>query len=159
MERKLKHHEKKLLKKVNFLEYKREDSARENTILRRYMVTKREDYTTYEAQSRILGHHLYPSHFWLENIIANTLFDGIRYHKLAGAIQKLAHKLAKLNTNDPFRQTMTEQLLEKLCVSLGQKHLFSIFERCLYCLSSLQSRIGLLILTLFVYPSICPCPV
>lgn len=47
MERKLKFHEQKLLKKVNFLEYKEDDSVRENTILKRYMVLKREDYTTY----------------------------------------------------------------------------------------------------------------
>lgn len=56
MERQLKYHEKKLLKKVNFLEYKREDSARENTILRRYMVLKRDDYTLYGLQ---LALHLY----------------------------------------------------------------------------------------------------
>lgn len=47
MERQLKHHEKKLLKKVNFLDYKRENTARENAILRRYMVQRREDYIAY----------------------------------------------------------------------------------------------------------------
>lgn len=38
------------------------------------------------------------------------------YNKLAGAIQKLSYQLAKLNAKDPFRQTMGDQLLDKLCV-------------------------------------------
>ncbi|MBA0744660.1 hypothetical protein Gogos_007274, partial [Gossypium gossypioides] len=42
--RKLKFHEKKLLKKVNFLEWKREGGHRENLILHRYHVTGRDDY-------------------------------------------------------------------------------------------------------------------
>ena len=41
--RKLKYHE-KLLKKTNFLEWKRDDSAREAAILHRYHITRREDY-------------------------------------------------------------------------------------------------------------------
>lgn len=61
MERQLKHHEKKLLKKVNFLDYKRESTARENTILRRYMVLKREDYTLYAFLRP--GQALDPSYF------------------------------------------------------------------------------------------------
>ena len=42
--RKLKHHEQKLLRKVNFLSWQGEDNLRENKILRRYHITKREDY-------------------------------------------------------------------------------------------------------------------
>lgn len=42
--RKLKYHEQKLLKKTNFLEWKADDSAREAVILRRYHITRREDY-------------------------------------------------------------------------------------------------------------------
>lgn len=42
--RKLKYHEKKLLKKVNFLEYKREGGHREAFVTRRYMLTERDDY-------------------------------------------------------------------------------------------------------------------
>lgn len=47
MERKLKFHEKKLLKKVNFLEYKKDDTIRENAILKRYMIQKSDDYHSY----------------------------------------------------------------------------------------------------------------
>ena len=42
--RKLKFHEKKLLKKVNFLEWKREGGHRESQVMQRYHVTGRDDY-------------------------------------------------------------------------------------------------------------------
>ncbi len=41
--RELKHHEKKLLKKVDFLNWKNEDNLREIGILRRYYVQNRDD--------------------------------------------------------------------------------------------------------------------
>jgi U3 small nucleolar ribonucleoprotein protein IMP3 len=47
MVRKLKYHESKLLKKLNFLEWKQDDNLREVKILRRYHVQDREDYHTY----------------------------------------------------------------------------------------------------------------
>ncbi len=42
--RKLKHHEQKLLKKVDFLTWKQEENLREIKILRRYHIQDREDY-------------------------------------------------------------------------------------------------------------------
>lgn len=45
--RKLKFHEQKLLKKVNFYEYKREKNLREVKVLRKYHIQKREDYIKY----------------------------------------------------------------------------------------------------------------
>ncbi len=45
--RKLKHHEQKLLKKVDFLHWKAEDNVRELKLLRRYHIQKREDYVAY----------------------------------------------------------------------------------------------------------------
>ncbi|XP_073271666.1 uncharacterized protein [Primulina huaijiensis] len=45
--RKLKFHEKKLLKKVDFLEWKREGGHRENMVMHRYHVTGRDDYKNY----------------------------------------------------------------------------------------------------------------
>lgn len=45
--RKLKHHEQKLLKKVNFLEWKKDAGVREIAVLRRYHIQEREDYTKY----------------------------------------------------------------------------------------------------------------
>lgn len=45
--RQLKYHEKKLLKKVNFLEWKNDNNIRENKILQRYHIADREDYHQY----------------------------------------------------------------------------------------------------------------
>lgn len=42
--RKLKFHEQKLLKKVDFLTWKQEENLREIKILRRYYIQDREDY-------------------------------------------------------------------------------------------------------------------
>lgn len=45
--RKLKYHEQKLLKKVDFYNWKSDANIRENKILRRYRIQDREDYTKY----------------------------------------------------------------------------------------------------------------
>ncbi|OIV93512.1 hypothetical protein TanjilG_21765 [Lupinus angustifolius] len=45
--RQLKFHEQKLLKKVNFLEWKREHGQRENMVMQRYHITGRDDYKNY----------------------------------------------------------------------------------------------------------------
>lgn len=47
--RKLKFHEKKLLKKVNFLEWKRERGQREALVMRLYLITGRDDYKKYSS--------------------------------------------------------------------------------------------------------------
>ena len=47
MVRKLKYHEQKLLKKVDFVSWKGERNIREIKILRKYHLEKREDYTKY----------------------------------------------------------------------------------------------------------------
>ncbi|XP_010261126.1 PREDICTED: U3 small nucleolar ribonucleoprotein protein IMP3-like [Nelumbo nucifera] len=47
--RKLKFHEKKLLKKVNFLEWKREGGHGEAHVMQRYHVTGRDDYKKYSS--------------------------------------------------------------------------------------------------------------
>lgn len=50
--RQLKHHEQKLLKKVDFLRWKNEDNLRELTVMRRYHIQDRDDYKRY---NRIVG--------------------------------------------------------------------------------------------------------
>ncbi|GMP30822.1 hypothetical protein CsSME_00005307 [Camellia sinensis var. sinensis] len=50
--RKLKYHEKKLLKKDNFIEWKREDGHREPHVMQRYHVTDRDDYKKYSTLCR-----------------------------------------------------------------------------------------------------------
>ena len=44
MVRKLKYHEQKLLKKVDFLTWKVDNSAHEAVIMRRFHIQRREDY-------------------------------------------------------------------------------------------------------------------
>ena len=48
MVRKLKYHEQKLLKKVDFISWKANKNVREIRVLRRYRITKREDYSKSE---------------------------------------------------------------------------------------------------------------
>jgi U3 small nucleolar ribonucleoprotein protein IMP3 len=51
--RQLKHHEKKLLKKVDFFSWKADANVREAKIIRKYLLLEREDYVKY---SKIVGH-------------------------------------------------------------------------------------------------------
>lgn len=50
--RKLKFHEKKLLKKVNFYNWEISANEHENKIIRKYRILKREQYTLYNKLSR-----------------------------------------------------------------------------------------------------------
>ena len=50
--RQLKHHEKKLLKKVDFFSWKEDQNIREATIIRKYLIQNREDYVHY---NKIVG--------------------------------------------------------------------------------------------------------
>ncbi|KAK6196280.1 hypothetical protein SNE40_001533 [Patella caerulea] len=48
MVRRLKYHEKKLLKKVDFISWEVDNNIQELTILKRYFIQRREDYTKYK---------------------------------------------------------------------------------------------------------------
>lgn len=50
MVRKLKFHEQKLLKKVDFYNWKSDGNLREIRVLRKYHIQKREDYTKYVGE-------------------------------------------------------------------------------------------------------------
>jgi len=56
--RKLKFHEKKLLKKVDFLQWKNENNVREIQVMRRYHVQNREDYGKYNALCGKIKHFI-----------------------------------------------------------------------------------------------------
>ena len=47
MVRKLKYHEQKLLKKVDLVQWKKDNNLREATVMRKYHVQNREDYSKY----------------------------------------------------------------------------------------------------------------
>ncbi|KAJ3979811.1 alpha-L RNA-binding motif-containing protein [Lentinula detonsa] len=53
MVRKLKHHEGKLLKKVDFLNWKQDSNLRQIKVMRRYHIQNREDYQKYNT---LIGH-------------------------------------------------------------------------------------------------------
>ena len=52
MVRKLKFHEKKLLKKVDFINWEVDNNLHEVKVMRKYCIQKREDYTLYNKLSR-----------------------------------------------------------------------------------------------------------
>jgi hypothetical protein len=58
MVRKLKHHEQKLLKKVDFITWKQDNDHRDKQIIRRYMIQKPEDYHRYNRICGVSFHHL-----------------------------------------------------------------------------------------------------
>ncbi|KAF2876640.1 hypothetical protein BDV95DRAFT_602610 [Massariosphaeria phaeospora] len=61
MPRALKHHEQKLLKKVDLTTWKSDNDHREAAVIRRYAIQKRDDYTKYNricGQLRLLAHRL-----------------------------------------------------------------------------------------------------
>jgi U3 small nucleolar ribonucleoprotein protein IMP3 len=82
MVRKLKFHEQKLLRKVDFTTYASDKQHRDTLVCQRYHIQKPSDYHA--------------------------------YNKLCGSLRSLAHKLAALEPDDPFRRKQEELLLEKL---------------------------------------------
>ncbi|XP_059487464.1 U3 small nucleolar ribonucleoprotein protein IMP3 [Neocloeon triangulifer] len=52
MVRKLKHHEQKLLKKVDFISWEETNNVHEIKIMKRYHIQKRDEYATYKKLSR-----------------------------------------------------------------------------------------------------------
>jgi len=63
--RQLAHHEQKLLKKVDFLQWKSTENVREVKIIRRYHLQKREDYIKYVAGGFVFcSGHPSPSHLF-----------------------------------------------------------------------------------------------
>ncbi|EEB07285.1 U3 snoRNP-associated protein Imp3 [Schizosaccharomyces japonicus yFS275] len=83
--RELKHHERKLLKKVDFLNYKHDDgNHRDLMVMRRYHISKREEYQKYNivcGKLRQLAHKLSllnpqdPFRLKYEELILEKLFD------------------------------------------------------------------------------------
>lgn len=78
--RQLKHHEKKLLKKVDFFSWKSDQNIREAKIIRKYLLQNREDYSAY---NKIVGNitklvaklRLLPTSSPLKNVLAEQLLQ------------------------------------------------------------------------------------
>lgn len=100
MVRKLKHHEQKLLRKVDFTTYKSDDNHRDAAVIRRYNIQKPADYGKY---NRLCGVCL---RFTLRAMVmTNYAFQSLK---------QLAHRLAALPPDSPFRLKHEKLLLEKL---------------------------------------------
>jgi len=119
MVRKLKFHEQKLLKKVDFINWEVDNNLHEVKVLRRYHIEKREDYTKYNKLSR--------------NI-----------RDLAQKIRDLDER-----DRDGFRAQSTSQLLEKLyCMGLiPTKQNLSLTEK-VTASSFCRRRLPVIMLTL-----------
>ena len=79
--KKLKFHEKKLLKKVDFYNWECDNSLHENKVMRKYRILKREQYTMYNKLSRYgwIGRLL---RFFKDNSFSRTNSNGThRYEK------------------------------------------------------------------------------
>ena len=108
MVRKLKYHEQKLLKKVDFISWKTDSNVREVKILRRYHIQRRDDYTKYETTIVLLRYIC----MYINRLPG--LMCVCRYNKLSGMVKSLASKIKELDPKDPYRNKVTTELLEKL---------------------------------------------
>ena len=77
--RKLKFHEKKLLKKVDFFNWKNDNNIHEVKVVRRYHLQDREDYTRYT-----------------KNPLDNKIINFERYNKICGIVTSLISKIKLL---------------------------------------------------------------
>ena len=105
--RQLKFHERKLLKKVDFLQWKNENNHRE------LEVRSVED----KSELRTARHVRANSRPSFVQIMRRYHIQGRddykKYSKLCGMVTRLVHFLKKLDTSDPLRIELTDQLLEK----------------------------------------------
>jgi len=100
MVRKLKFHEQKLLKKVDFISWKGDNTVNENRILRKYHIQKREDYTRY---NKLCG-SVYQLATKLKELDAKDSFRG-------DSTKKLMLKLYNLGlVNDSKDFTLVEKI-------------------------------------------------
>lgn len=98
MVRKLKFHERKLLKKVDFINWDN-NNLKEIAIMRKFRVT-REEYTRLVSTLSIC-------------FLYSQLISTLRYNKLARQIRTLAQKIAAL-PEDAFRLKYSSNVVEKL---------------------------------------------
>lgn len=108
MVRKLKHHEQKLLRKVDFTTYASDNNHRDAAVIRRYAIQKPSDYQKY---NRICGVSCFQQ--------CQCSWKGkLALHApvliLSQSLRQLAHKLAALEPTDPFRLKHEDLLLDKL---------------------------------------------
>lgn len=118
--RQLKFHEKKLLKKVDFLQWKNEHNLRELQVgSRRYFQGRvfREGATSSRATSVTCWapfHNLNYVPQVMRRYHIQDRDDYKKYNKLVGMVTSLTSVLKKLAPTDPARIELTEKLLDRL---------------------------------------------
>eukprot|EP01063_Lacrimia_lanifica_P022851 TRINITY_DN30368_c0_g1_i1.p2 TRINITY_DN30368_c0_g1~~TRINITY_DN30368_c0_g1_i1.p2 ORF type:complete len:188 (+),score=100.61 TRINITY_DN30368_c0_g1_i1:106-669(+) len=101
--RKLKKHEKKLLKKTDFLKYKEEGKSHEDQVIRNYYLQNREDYKKYNkltGEVTSLVHHLryLPPGSKVRMEITNQLLDKLFSMGVIDQKESLSQGLLRLTT-------------------------------------------------------------
>ncbi|MEE6496259.1 hypothetical protein FKM82_002275 [Ascaphus truei] len=99
MVRKLKYHEQKLLKKVDFINWEVDNNIHEVKVLRRYHVDKREDYTKYNKLSRTVRE-------LAEKIRDLDEKDAFRVQSTAKVLEKL-YAMGLIPTKQSLQQCQT----------------------------------------------------
>ncbi|KAL4652760.1 hypothetical protein ACB092_01G254800 [Castanea dentata] len=126
--RKLKYHEKKLLKKVNFLEWKREDGHREGFVMQRYHATHRDDYKRYSGLCRMVQKlvnvlmkmdHNDPSRIQLTDLLLEKLYNiGVLPSKHNADVLKVCERIT---VSSFFRRRLSTVLVRmKFCELLKE---------------------------------------
>lgn len=105
MVRKLKFHEQKLLKKVDFINWTADNNVHETKVLRKYHIRKREDYTKWVKKEVKKNFDIKP-----------YFFLSFRYNKLARTIRDLAKRVSDIDASEPFRTEASAAILEKLYI-------------------------------------------
>lgn len=105
--RQLKFHERKLLKKVDFLQWKSENNHRElevscvNSVMSATFAMGSGSTRLWTVMQIMRRYHI------------QGRDDYKKYSKLCGVVTRLVHFLKKLESSDPVRIELTDQLLEK----------------------------------------------
>lgn len=109
MVRKLKHHEQKLLRKVDFTTYKGDNNHRDAAVIRRYNIQKPGDYQKY---NRLCGVSASNSKHKILNW--NALNGNSSSNYIFQSLKQLAHRLSALPPTSTFRHKQETLLLSKL---------------------------------------------
>ena len=106
MVRKLKYHESRLLKKVDFITYKQDDNHRSQDVSRRYMIQKPEDYFKYNRLAGVSDEACVCSEKFLAEFTSTDPYTQ--------SIRQLAHRLSLMPPDNPVRRKHEQLLLDKL---------------------------------------------
>lgn len=136
--RQLKYHEYRLLKKADFLQWKREHSQRELTVVRRYRLSNPEDYHKY---SKIVGEVRHLAHL-LEQLEKN---DQVRVQRTEDLLKKLYDMgviHVKSGLNACAKVTVSALCRRRLPVVLVRLHFAESLQEAVTLIEQGHIRVG-----------------